>query len=67
MSNYMAPEVREKGFSPQSDIWSLGCILFELTTASLLSQSECKEKIKAIKEDTFVMEEVLEDVAKVLP
>ncbi|XP_033732002.1 serine/threonine kinase-like domain-containing protein STKLD1 isoform X2 [Pecten maximus] len=62
-ANYLAPEVEETGFSPITDIWSLGCILFELTTSTFFDEKQVIEKMKEAKEDTYVMEEVFEDVA----
>eukprot|EP01040_Poterioochromonas_malhamensis_P004182 gene4182-4476_t len=34
-TEYFAPEVYEKGYGSQADIWALGCILFEMLTGEL--------------------------------
>ena len=60
----MAPETDEKEFTQASDVWALGCILLDLTTTSILTEEEIVNKIKEIKEDPFVMEEIFEEVAK---
>ncbi|XP_060069798.1 serine/threonine kinase-like domain-containing protein STKLD1 [Ylistrum balloti] len=62
-ANYLAPEIEKTGFSPVTDIWSLGCILFELTTSTLYDEKDVTEKMKEAKEDPYVMEEVFEEVA----
>jgi serine/threonine protein kinase len=61
----MAPEVDEKHFTQASDVWALGCILIELTTTSIYTEEELRDKIKETKEDSFVMEQIFEEVAKV--
>jgi serine/threonine protein kinase len=42
----MAPEVDEKHFTQASDVWALGCILIELTTTSIYTEEELRDKIK---------------------
>lgn len=34
--NYMAPEMTSKNYTDKIDVWSFGCILFELIKKSLL-------------------------------
>ncbi|XP_021369620.1 serine/threonine kinase-like domain-containing protein STKLD1 isoform X2 [Mizuhopecten yessoensis] len=62
-ANYLAPELEDTGFTPVTDIWSLGCILFELTTSTFYDEKQVIEKMKEAKEDAFVLEQVFEDVA----
>ena len=39
--HYMAPEVvNAKPYSPESDVWSLGCLLYELCTMNKPFKSE---------------------------
>lgn len=64
ITNFLAPEVTDK-FTQASDVWALGCILLELTTTSLYTKEEIMEKIKEIKEDSFVMEQIFEEISKV--
>ncbi|XP_048777734.2 serine/threonine kinase-like domain-containing protein STKLD1 isoform X2 [Ostrea edulis] len=66
LTNYLAPELTELGadFSESTDVWSLGCILFDLTTASFLDEAEAVTKLGEVREDPYKLEEVFEDVAK---
>lgn len=63
-ANYLAPELEDTGFTAVTDIWSLGCILFELTSSPFFDEKQATETMKEAKEDAYVMEEVFEDVAK---
>lgn len=63
--NYMAPEVCTEGYSERSDIWSLGCVLFELVTSWLYSREEAVEKLKEIRDNPNILDEVFEEVSKV--
>jgi serine/threonine protein kinase len=67
LTNYLAPELTELGadFSESTDVWSLGCILFDLTTASFLDEAEAVARLGEVREDPYKLEEVFEDVAKV--
>ncbi|XP_050407760.2 serine/threonine kinase-like domain-containing protein STKLD1 isoform X2 [Patella vulgata] len=60
--NYMAPEVSQKGYDEKSDIWSLGCILFELCTTFLYTGQEVTDKIREIRDDPLILEDVFEDI-----
>lgn len=64
ITNYMAPEMTDK-FTMASDVWAFGCILLELTTTSLYTQEEIMDKIRDIKEDSFVMEQIFEEISRV--
>ena len=63
--NYMAPECVSHGYSETCDIWSLGCVLFELVTAWLYSSDEAIAKLQEIRNDPGVLDEVFEDISKV--
>lgn len=63
--NYMAPEVCTEGYSERSDIWSLGCVLFELVTSWLYSHEEAIEKLREIRDNPNILDEVFEEVSKV--
>ncbi|XP_076091936.1 uncharacterized protein LOC143063599 isoform X2 [Mytilus galloprovincialis] len=63
ITNYMAPEMTDK-FTMASDVWAFGCILLELTTTSLYTQEEIMDKIRDIKEDSFVMEQIFEEISR---
>jgi dual specificity tyrosine-phosphorylation-regulated kinase 2/3/4 len=44
--NYRAPEVSfQRGFGPEADMWSLGCILFELYTGRQLFIANTEEDL----------------------
>ncbi|KAL4218629.1 JUN phosphorylation [Mactra antiquata] len=62
--NYMAPEVAQCGYSEISDIWSLGCVLFELVTTNLYSSQEAVAKLQEIRKDPCVLDEVFEEISK---
>ena len=62
---YMAPEVMTQAYDERSDVWSLGCMLLELTTTAIYDQKQLSEKLLEIKKDPYILEEVFEDIAKV--
>ena len=46
--SYMAPELwREKGVSPATDVYSLGCVFYELITGKVLFEGETSASIMA--------------------
>jgi serine/threonine protein kinase len=63
--NYMAPECVSHGYSETCDIWSLGCVLFELVTAWLYNSDEAIAKLQQVRNDPGVLDEVFEDISKV--
>lgn len=63
--NYMAPEAAAHGYSETSDIWSLGCVLFELVTAWLYNSKEAVAKLQEVRKNPDVLDEVFEDISKV--
>ena len=51
---YTAPEVLEKGlYSTKSDIWSIGCILYEILTLNIYFMDNLKRDIKKIDSDIY--------------
>lgn len=62
---YMAPEVMTQAFDERSDVWSLGCLLFEMLTTSLSSQNEVAQKLTEAKKDVQSLEEIYEEICTV--
>ncbi|XP_046542734.1 serine/threonine kinase-like domain-containing protein STKLD1 [Haliotis rubra] len=63
-TNYMAPEIQNNPYDERSDVWALGCILFEMTTTAMFDGVMVATKLKEVKDDPGVLEEIFEDVAK---
>lgn len=63
--NWMAPEVLERPYDERTDIWSLGCILLEMSTCGFLDSAQSSGTLFQIKQSPQVLEDVLETVAKV--
>ena len=61
----MAPEVMTQAYDERSDVWSLGCILLEMTTTAIYNQQQLADKLVEIKKDPYILEEVFEEIAKV--
>ncbi|XP_067662721.1 serine/threonine kinase-like domain-containing protein STKLD1 [Haliotis asinina] len=63
-TNYMAPEIQNNPYDERSDVWALGCILFEMTTTAMFDSVIVATKLKEVKDDPGILEEIFEDVAK---
>ncbi|KAM6047158.1 serine/threonine kinase-like domain-containing protein STKLD1 isoform 2-T2 [Theristicus caerulescens] len=57
--SWMAPEAFDFSFSEKSDIWSLGCILLDMTTCLVLNAEEITSLLQNIRQDTSCLEGVL--------
>lgn len=62
----MAPEVAMEGYTEKSDMWSLGCVLFELVTCWLYKHEETIQKLKEIRDNPITLDEIFEEVSKVM-
>ena len=62
----MAPEVITHPFSMVMDVWSLGCLLLDMTTTTVCTQSELASKLTKMKSDIYILEDVFEEVSKVV-
>ena len=52
--DYIAPEILYEGiYNEKSDIWSLGCIIYELFTLNICSKDKFMNKIKKIDTDIY--------------
>ncbi|XP_014798239.1 PREDICTED: serine/threonine kinase-like domain-containing protein STKLD1 [Calidris pugnax] len=56
---WMAPETFGFSFTEKSDIWSLGCILLDMTTCFVLKAEEITSLLQDIRQDTSRLEGVL--------
>ncbi|XP_069626952.1 serine/threonine kinase-like domain-containing protein STKLD1 isoform X2 [Haliaeetus albicilla] len=56
---WMAPETFVFSFTEKSDIWSLGCILLDMTTCFVLNAEEITSLLQDIRQDTSRLEGVL--------
>ena len=51
---YIAPEIKYKGiYNDKSDIWSLGCILYELFTLNIYAKDKLFDELKKINSDIY--------------
>ena len=51
---YIAAEIIYKGiYNEKSDLWSLGCIIYELFTLSMYSEDKSFDEIKKINDDIY--------------
>ncbi|KAL5011496.1 hypothetical protein ScPMuIL_010047 [Solemya velum] len=63
--NYLPPEAPHTQTNEQcSDVWALGCVLFEAVTTTMLDAAQCDQKLAEIREDPGVLEVVFEDIAQ---
>lgn len=63
--NWMAPEVLERPYDERSDVWSMGCILLEMATCSILDYSQVSELLMEIKKRPQALEDALEQISKI--
>ena len=63
--NYMAPEVCEGGYCEASDVFALGCVLFELVTTWLYDGQEAIDKMREVRQDPIVLDEIFEEISQV--
>ncbi|XP_056208201.1 serine/threonine kinase-like domain-containing protein STKLD1 isoform X4 [Falco biarmicus] len=57
--SWMAPETFHFSFTEKSDIWSLGCILLDMSTCFVLNAEEITSLLQDIRRDTGHLEGVL--------
>jgi len=65
---YASPEIwREEEYGPKSDIWSLGCVLYEATTLELpFKAADMNELHKVIEEGSYIKVQRYNDIAKMI-
>ncbi|XP_065504457.1 serine/threonine kinase-like domain-containing protein STKLD1 [Caloenas nicobarica] len=57
--SWMAPETFVFSFTEKSDIWSLGCILLDMMTCSVLNAEETMYFLQDIRQDTNHLEKIV--------
>eukprot|EP00117_Sycon_ciliatum_P042892 scpid48620/ scgid0469/ Serine/threonine-protein kinase PLK4; Polo-like kinase 4; Serine/threonine-protein kinase 18; Serine/threonine-protein kinase Sak len=57
---WVAPEVWKTGFSKESDIWSVGCILLAISSCAFLKQSQINSALILIKTRKDVLDEIMD-------
>jgi len=62
--NWMAPEVLERPYDERSDVWSLGCIILELTTCHFLDHPQMSSALFEVKSQPQRLEQILETTGK---
>lgn len=59
-TTWMAPEVLTKAYDERTDIWSVGCIIIEMMTCSLINYSEITGWLYEIKQNSKSIKEILD-------
>ncbi|XP_037842899.2 serine/threonine kinase-like domain-containing protein STKLD1 isoform X1 [Chlorocebus sabaeus] len=57
--SWMAPEALNFSFSQKSDIWSLGCIILDMTSCSFMASTEAMYLRKSLRQSSGSLETVL--------
>ncbi|XP_053414131.1 serine/threonine kinase-like domain-containing protein STKLD1 isoform X3 [Nycticebus coucang] len=57
--SWMAPEALEFSFSQKSDIWSLGCIILDMTSCSFVEDTEAMHLRKSLRQGPGILNGVL--------
>ncbi|XP_077823364.1 serine/threonine kinase-like domain-containing protein STKLD1 isoform X3 [Macaca mulatta] len=57
--SWMAPEALNFSFSQKSDIWSLGCIILDMTSCSFMDSTEAMYLRKSLRQNPGSLETVL--------
>lgn len=60
----MAPEVLDVAHNKKTDVWSVGCIILEMTTCQHTDISEMAGILNKIKHDSTALDAVLEVVER---
>ncbi|CAD5115316.1 unnamed protein product [Dimorphilus gyrociliatus] len=61
-TTWMAPEVLNKAYDERTDIWSVGCIIFEMLTCTIIDSTEITGKLYEIKQNPKAVKEILDQV-----
>ncbi|XP_065198183.1 serine/threonine kinase-like domain-containing protein STKLD1 isoform X1 [Sycon ciliatum] len=59
---WMAPEVLERPYDERSDVWSLACIILEMTTCGLMLTKAVREALLEMKQIPQRLEEILDTI-----